>query len=157
MKYSWHYNYFYSVGAPSFYARVSLSDSQSNGSEIRFHNVLNNNKDMYNPETNTFTAQESGLYAFTASVEVTDGHAYFRAKRGEVKDELNFFPWYRRRASLPSSVLNSYPSGGFPGTASTLQLLALWRGDNVYWHSSFNVTLAPFTTTASGWFIGPCM
>lgn len=157
MKYSWHYNYFYSVGAPSFYARVSLSDSRSNDSEIRFHNVLNNNKDMYNPETNTFTAQESGLYAFTASVEVTDGHAYFRAKRGVVKDELNFFPWYRRRANLPSSVLNSYPSRGFPGTASTLQLLALWRGDNVYWHSSFNVTLAPFTTTASGWFIGPCM
>nr|XP_022300991.1 uncharacterized protein LOC111109200 [Crassostrea virginica] len=114
-------------GAPSFYARVSLSDSQSNGSEIRFHNVLNNNKDMYNPETNTFTAQESGLYALTASVEVTDGQAYLSVKRGEVKDEMNFFPGYRERASLPSSVLNSYPLGGFPGTASTLQLVALWR------------------------------
>ena len=112
---------------------------------------------MYNLETNTFTAHESGLYALTASVEVTNGHVYFRVKRGEVKDELNFFPGYRERASLPSSVLNAYPLGGFPGTASTLQLVALWRGDNVYWHSSYNVTLAPFTTTVSGWFIGSCM
>ena len=90
-------------------------------------------------------------------MEVTNEHALFKVKRGEVKDELNVFPGYRRGASLPSSVLNSYPPGGFPGTASTLQLVTLWRGDNVYWHSSFIVTLAPFTTTVSGWFIGPCM
>ena len=54
------------------------------------------------------------MYALIASVEVKDEHAYFRVKRGEVKDELNFSLGTQKERVKSRLFFIAYQLGGFP-------------------------------------------
>lgn len=67
-------NYYVFPGTPFFYARASanVTGSDFRDSGYKFQSVLTNNGVVYNPDNGVITIPESGLWALTISVEVTN-------------------------------------------------------------------------------------
>ncbi|XP_078340940.1 uncharacterized protein LOC111106401 isoform X3 [Crassostrea virginica] len=127
-------------GNSSLYARAmsQLNPPSTTARGYPFQSVINNGN-HYDSNTGIYTCPEDGLYAFTFTVEASNGR--------------NFNALLRRSGrSLSSiSVWSDVASGDYVDTSSTLQIYSLSQGDKIYVYGS---VIEPLHSTFAVWRIG---
>ena len=103
-----------------------------------FQGVVNNGN-LYDSKKGIFTCPEDALYAFTITVEGSNGRT-------------PFVHLYRSGRQL--SLFGVFPdaaSGDYVDTSSTLQIYSLTKGDTIYVYGGYVIEL--FHSTFAGWLV----
>ena len=133
--------FFIPLGNSSLYARAmsQLSKPSTFSRGYPFQSVINKGN-HYDSNKGIYTCPEDGLYAFTFTVEASNGR------------DINVF-LYRSESSFSSfSVFPDAASGDYVDTSSNLQIYSLSKGDkmSVYGYGA----IEPLHSTFSVWRIG---
>ena len=116
-----------------------LSKPSTTSRGYPFQSVVNNGN-HYDSSTGIYTCPEDGLYAFTFTVEASNGRA---------------FGVYLYRSGSRLSYFSVYPdaaSGDYVDTSSTLQIYSLSQGDTISVYG--DGVIEPLHSTFSVWRIG---
>nr|XP_022296773.1 uncharacterized protein LOC111106402 isoform X2 [Crassostrea virginica] len=125
----------------SLYARA-MSQLNQPSTAFRgypFQSVINKGN-HYDSNTGIYTCPEDGLYAFTFTLEASNGRA------------LHVYLYRSGRSLSPFSVFPDAASGDYVDTSSTLQIYSLSKGDTIYVDGRFVVE--PLHSTFAVWRIG---
>ena len=133
--------FFIPLGNSSLYVRA-MSQLNQPSTAFRgypFQSVINNGN-HYDSNKGIYTCPEDGLYAFTFTVEASNGRA------------LSVY-LYRSGSQLISfSVWPDAASGNYVDTSSTLQIYSLSKGDTISVYG--NSVIEPLHSTFAVWRIG---
>ena len=132
---------FIPLGNSSLYARAmsQLNKPSTSSWGYPFQSVINNGN-HYDSYKGIYTCPGDGLYAFTFTVEASNGRA------------LHVYLYRSGRSLSPVSVFPDAASGDYVDTSSTLQIYSLSKGDIIYVHGSGVVE--PLHSTFAVWRIG---
>ena len=103
-----------------------------------FQSVINN-RNHYDSNKGIYTCPEDGLYAFTFTVEASNGRGFS-------------VHLYRSGSQIQSWVFPIAAGGDYLDTSSTLQIYSLTKGDTIYVYGSGVVE--PLHSTFAVWRIG---
>ena len=132
---------FIPLGNSSLYARAlsQLSRPSTNSRGYPFQSVINNGN-HYDSNTGIYTCPEDGLYAFTFTLEASNG----RNPNARL---------YRSGSQLgPFAIYPRASSGDFVDTSSNLQIYSLSQGDTIYVYGGG--VIEPLHSTFAVWRIG---
>ena len=132
---------FIPLGNSSLYARAmsQLKEPSTTSRGYPFQSVINNGN-HYDSNKGIYTCPEDGLYAFTFSVEASNGRAF------------HVYLYRSGRSLSPFSVFPDAASGDYVDTSSTLQIYSLTKGDTICVRGSGVVE--PLHSTFAVWRIG---
>ena len=132
--------FFIPLGNSSLYARAlsQLSRPSTTSRGYPFQSVVNIGN-HYDSNTGIYTCPEDGLYAFTFTVEASNGRAFhvYLCRSG--------------RSLSPFSVVPDAASGDYVDTSSILRIYSLSQGDKIYVYGS---VIEPLHSTFAVWRIG---
>lgn len=91
------------VDTSSFYARAStnLTGPVSRDIGYKFQSVLTNNGDVYNPDNGVITIPETGIWALTISVEVSNRFDSLSVRKSHINPRM----WTYSKEDTSSSLL----------------------------------------------------
>ena len=130
---------FIPLGNSSLYARAmsQLNKPSTLSRGYPFQSVINNGN-HYDSNKGIYTCPEDGLYAFTLTIETSNGLA------------LRVFLYRSGRGVL--SVLPDAASGDYVDTSSTLRIFSLSKGDTISVYG--DGVIEPLHSTFAVWRIG---
>ena len=128
------------LGNSSLYARAmsQLNQPSTYSRGYSFQSVINKGN-HYDSNKGIYTCPEDGLYAFTFTVEASNGSAY-HVQMYRSGSRLSLF-----------SVWTDAASGDYVDTSSTLQIYSLSQGDKIYVRGG---VIEPLHSTFAVWRIG---
>ena len=132
---------FIPLGNSSLYARAlsKLSWPSTTSRGYPFQSVINNGN-HYDSNTGIYTCPEDGLYAFTFTLEASNGR-------------YPYVSLYQSGSQLSPFAIYPYASSGdYVDTSSTLQIYSLSQGDTISVYG--DGVIEPLHSTFSVWRIG---